>query len=302
LTALETLIEAGAAGDRVAFAAFYDAAAPQLFGLALDILKRRDWAEDVLQEALLSAWRNAGDYRRELGSARTWLTEILRNRALDRLRRETAAGLAGTGDDAPGMADPAPSALTPADSIAPVAPPAGLRARLLAEIAPPLPPGQRPFNMMRWLAWTFGLSALAGIVAIALVFVFTPRPPEIGGYALLHRTDSAAHDVVAFQIDKQRREMVALANAVAPQPGHDYELWVLPPDKPPLALGVVKAGARQERALPAAAAGYMTEFANLAITVEPAGGSPSGAPSGPIVFVGMLRIMDNPTTNPPKSK
>ncbi|HVZ01082.1 MAG TPA: sigma-70 family RNA polymerase sigma factor [Dongiaceae bacterium] len=111
MTALETLIEASAAGDRAAFAALYDAAAPQLFGLAMRILKRRDWAEDVLQEALISAWRNAGDYRRELGSARTWLTVILRNRALDRLRREAAARLADTGDDLPEVADPGPSAL-----------------------------------------------------------------------------------------------------------------------------------------------------------------------------------------------
>jgi RNA polymerase sigma-70 factor (ECF subfamily) len=111
LTALEPLIEASAAGDRAAFAALYDAAAPQLFGLALRILKRRDWAEDVLQEALVSAWRNAGDYRRALGSGKTWLTVILRNRALDRLRREAAARLADGGGDLPDVADPAPSAL-----------------------------------------------------------------------------------------------------------------------------------------------------------------------------------------------
>ena len=73
MTALEPLIEASAAGDWAAFAALYDAAAPQLFGLAMRILKRRDWAEDVLQEALISAWRNAGDYRRDLGSGKTWL-------------------------------------------------------------------------------------------------------------------------------------------------------------------------------------------------------------------------------------
>jgi RNA polymerase sigma-70 factor (ECF subfamily) len=75
------------------------------------ILKRRDWAEDVLQDALISAWRNAGNYRRELGSGKTWLTVILRNRALDRLRREASARLADTGNDLPDVADPAPSAL-----------------------------------------------------------------------------------------------------------------------------------------------------------------------------------------------
>jgi RNA polymerase sigma-70 factor (ECF subfamily) len=111
LSTLESLIEASAAGDRSAFAALYDAAAPQLFGLALRMLKRRDLAEDVLQEALLSAWRHAGDYRRELGSGKTWLTAILRNRALDRLRREASARLDPAGDDLPETEDPAPSAL-----------------------------------------------------------------------------------------------------------------------------------------------------------------------------------------------
>ena len=108
---LESLIEASAAGNRAAFSALYDAAAPQLFGLALRILKRRDWAEDVLQETLISAWRNAGDYRRELGSGKAWLTVILRNRALDRLRRETAARLEPAGDAMREVTDPSPSAL-----------------------------------------------------------------------------------------------------------------------------------------------------------------------------------------------
>jgi RNA polymerase sigma-70 factor (ECF subfamily) len=111
LAELESLIEASAAGNRAAFSALYDAAAPQLFGLALRILKRRDWAEDVLQEALISAWRNAGEYRRELGSGKAWLTVILRNRALDRLRRETTARLEPSGDDLPEVEDPSPSAL-----------------------------------------------------------------------------------------------------------------------------------------------------------------------------------------------
>jgi len=111
LDALDSLIEATAAGDRAAFGELYDAAAPQLFGLALRILKRRDWAEDVLQETLLSAWRNAGAYRRDLGSGKAWLTVILRNRALDRLRREASARLDDSGGDVPEIADPSPSAL-----------------------------------------------------------------------------------------------------------------------------------------------------------------------------------------------
>lgn len=187
-----------------------------------------------------------------------------------------------------------------ADSVAPIAPPAEVRARVLSGIAPAAAPSRPRFSIVRWLAWTIGASILAGAVAIAAVFVFTPRPAEIGGFALLHRTDSAAHEVVAFQFDKQHKDMVILANAPAPQAGHDYELWVLPPNKPPLSLGVVKVGKREERPFPAGAVDYMVDFANLAVSIEPAGGSPSGAPTGPVVFVGMVRLMDKLTTNPPK--
>jgi RNA polymerase sigma-70 factor, ECF subfamily len=108
---LEDLLIASAKGEQSAFAALYDAAAPQLFGLALRILKRRDWAEDVLQEALLAAWRHAGEYRRDLGSAKAWLCTILRNRALDRLRRESKGRVTEGGDALPELADDAPSPL-----------------------------------------------------------------------------------------------------------------------------------------------------------------------------------------------
>ncbi|HVZ01081.1 MAG TPA: anti-sigma factor [Dongiaceae bacterium] len=181
-----------------------------------------------------------------------------------------------------------------ADSVAPVAPPTELRARVLAQIAPAPAAGQRPFSLGRWLAWTFGLSALAGAVAVALVFLTTPQPPEAAGFAMLHRA-TASNDVIAFQIDKKRQDMVVLASAAAPGPGRDYELWVLPPNKPPISLGIVKAGLREERPLPAAAAPYITDFANLAISVEPSGGSPSGAPTGPVLFTGLFRMMDQLT-------
>ena len=181
-----------------------------------------------------------------------------------------------------------------ADSVPPVSPPAELRARVLAQIAPARAPGQRPFSIARWFGWTFGLSALAGAVAVALVFVFTPRPPEVGGFAMLHR-DTASHDVIVFQFDKKHQDMVVLANAAGPEAGHDYELWVLPPSKPPISLGIVKIGVREERPLPPAAAPYITDFANLAISVEPTGGSPSGAPTGQVLFTGIVRLMDKMT-------
>ena len=44
-------------------------------------------AEDVLQECFLSIWRQAGQYRPDQSQPMTWMTRIVRNRCIDRLRR-----------------------------------------------------------------------------------------------------------------------------------------------------------------------------------------------------------------------
>ena len=75
-------------GDREAFSGLYRVTSPQLFGLALRILRRRDWAEEAVQECFVTIWRRAKDYRPDLGPALPWITVILRNKCLDRLRRE----------------------------------------------------------------------------------------------------------------------------------------------------------------------------------------------------------------------
>jgi anti-sigma-K factor RskA len=177
-----------------------------------------------------------------------------------------------------------------ADSAPAMAPPQALRGRVLDRVAGSIQNEPKPFSVARWLAWTFGVSALAGIAAVALVFLFTPRAPEIGAFALLHDAKGSS-DVITFQIDRKREDMVILAQATPPESGRDYELWVVPPNKAPVSLGVVKAGVREERTLPAAATAYLTANATLAVSLEPAGGSPSGAPTGPILFTGNVELV-----------
>jgi RNA polymerase sigma-70 factor (ECF subfamily) len=84
---LRELIGNVARQDRQAFTALYDATAAQLFGVALRILGRRDVAEEVLQESFVAVWERAGDYSPGRGAPMTWLTTIVRHRAIDQLRR-----------------------------------------------------------------------------------------------------------------------------------------------------------------------------------------------------------------------
>jgi RNA polymerase sigma-70 factor (ECF subfamily) len=88
---LAAWLQGAAMGDRQALRQLYDQTATKLFGLALRITNRHDWAEDVVQESFVSIWHHAGDYRPHLAAPMTWMTAIVRNRALDCLRRQAAA-------------------------------------------------------------------------------------------------------------------------------------------------------------------------------------------------------------------
>jgi anti-sigma-K factor RskA len=177
-----------------------------------------------------------------------------------------------------------------ADSVAPVAPPLALRDRILARIGEGRT--EQRFSIVRWLAWTFGASALAAAVAVAAVLLFTPQPPELGGYAML-REPSDNMSVVVFQIDKARSQVVMLAQTPSAGTDKDYELWVLPRGKNPVSLGVLKAEERIERPIDAMRAALIQPGTTLAVSLEPTGGSPSGAPTGPVLYTGIFHLAGN---------
>jgi RNA polymerase sigma-70 factor, ECF subfamily len=83
----EALLRACASGDRTALHSLYVETAPQLFGLALRILRRRELAEEIAQDSFLLAWRNAHTFDPGRGAAMAWLARIVRNRCIDVVRQ-----------------------------------------------------------------------------------------------------------------------------------------------------------------------------------------------------------------------
>jgi len=80
------LVRQMAAGDRDAFAVFYDHYAPVVFPLILRIVRERADARDVLQEVFWVAWRDAPAYDSTRGSPEAWMVTRARTRAIDRIR------------------------------------------------------------------------------------------------------------------------------------------------------------------------------------------------------------------------
>ena len=85
-TSSAELVRQMAAGDREAFALFYDRYAPVVFPLILRIVRERADASDVLQEVFWEAWRTADAYDPTRGSPEAWMVTRARTRAIDRIR------------------------------------------------------------------------------------------------------------------------------------------------------------------------------------------------------------------------
>jgi anti-sigma-K factor RskA len=111
------------------------------------------------------------------------------------------------------------------------------------------------------------------------------RAPQFTEVARLAGKDQPATLIAARSADGRSLALRA-SRPVLAGPGQSYELWLIPKEGgAPISLAVLGSlDARFE--LPAPQAPRVQPGAKLAISVEPAGGSPTGAPTGPVILIG----------------
>jgi RNA polymerase sigma-70 factor (ECF subfamily) len=80
-----SLLEAAASGNREAFRTLYDESAPVLFAICMRLMRDRDLAQDVFQEAMTRIWRKAHLFDASKGNAMAWMGVVTRNCALSQL-------------------------------------------------------------------------------------------------------------------------------------------------------------------------------------------------------------------------
>jgi len=81
------VLERVAAGELNALDTLYERYRTMAYSIALRITSDASLAEDVVQDAFLGAWRNAGRYSESRASVKTWLLAIVHHRAVDAVRR-----------------------------------------------------------------------------------------------------------------------------------------------------------------------------------------------------------------------
>ncbi|MEP6739042.1 MAG: sigma-70 family RNA polymerase sigma factor [Caldimonas sp.] len=102
---LPALLARVALRDRAAFERLYGLTCAHLLSVAFRILNNRDRAEEVLQEAYMNVWNNAGSYSPAIATPMTWLINIVRNKAIDlvRSRKTELASTQAIDDEALGL-------------------------------------------------------------------------------------------------------------------------------------------------------------------------------------------------------
>lgn len=138
-----------------------------------------------------------------------------------------------------------------------------------------------------WRRTALAAGALAACLIVFAVSREFSRPAETNFVAVLESNERVPAFVASVDLKRGRISIIRVGSE--PAQGRSHELWALGAGrKAPQSLGVINASAR----IPAERLGSL-ETSKLhdtvfAISLEPIGGSPTGQPTGPVVFTGKL--------------
>ncbi len=137
-------------------------------------------------------------------------------------------------------------------------------------------------SVTRWRVSTAAFAAAAAAM-IAVVVVDRMQPPPQSQFAAVLTAPDGTTPAFVATVDVATRTIQLVRVATPPPPDKSYELWSILPNQAPQSLGVVEKASYRH-----AIGEKPSPDLTLAITLEQKGGSPTGAPQGPLVFKGTL--------------
>jgi anti-sigma-K factor RskA len=177
------------------------------------------------------------------------------------------------------------------DEVAPVAPPDHLLDGIMRRIDA-AGSGETVALRRRLRSWRTAALGACAVAASLLVFVAarTLAPPRPGQSFVAVLQRDAASPAFIVSVDTAALSLTIRPVAAAPQTGRSYELWLVNKGlRTPRSLGVVQNAAfTVASSRLAGISPNIIRDSTFAVTLEPLGGSPSGLPTGPILYSGTL--------------
>jgi anti-sigma-K factor RskA len=170
-------------------------------------------------------------------------------------------------------------------------------------------------RVSRWRRMTVVMGAIAALLALYIglaqfapglvplgprtqVVAQSTAPAQLGARLVAVLQQEPTAPAFLLTVDPQSRTLVVRRVSATPEAGRSYELWLISSQFPaPKSLGVVGNDEFTQRQIPGNFDVATLRTASYAVSLEPAGGSPSGVPTGPVLFTGKI-VESVPTTAP----
>lgn len=173
------------------------------------------------------------------------------------------------------------------DNITPVKPPAQVWARIQERLSFA---GRKTPIWSRFGFWR-NFAAVNFCLTIALVALLLGTKPDAPAYlAVLNGDNNLPTLLVQAGANKEEIQVQVIA-PIAVLASQSLELWLIEGDNAPRSLGLLPTSGQLTLALPAALREGIAANNILAVSLEPAGGSPTHQPTGPVLFKGALQII-----------
>jgi anti-sigma-K factor RskA len=170
-------------------------------------------------------------------------------------------------------------------------------------------------RVSRWRRMTVVMGAIAALLALYIglahfapgllplgprtqVVAQAPGPGQLGARLVAVLQQEPTAPAFLLTVDPQSRTLVVRRVSATPEAGRSYELWLISSQFPtPKSLGVVGTDEFTLRPIPGNFDVATLRAASYAVSLEPSGGSPSGVPTGPVLFTGKI-VESVPTAAP----
>jgi anti-sigma-K factor RskA len=170
-------------------------------------------------------------------------------------------------------------------------------------------------RVSRWRRMTVVMGAIAALLALYIglaqlapglvplgprtqVVAQSQAPAQLGARLVAVLQQEPTAPAFLLTIDPQSRTLVVRRVSATPEAGRSYELWLISSQFPaPKSLGVVGNDEFTQRPIPGNFDVATLRTASYAVSLEPSGGSPSGVPTGPVLFTGKI-VESVPTAAP----